>query len=63
MTQHQENGQEVGNKIIQTQSTGVVVKEEQHHQGHQVHDDFHIGHSRLLRHGLLPGSHFECKRR
>ena len=49
-SQHDKYGNQVGNKVIQTQSTRVVVEKEQHHQRRQVHDKLHVRHARLLLH-------------
>ena len=59
--QHQDDGDQVGNEVIQTQTTRIVVKEKQHHQGHQIHDNLHVGHTGLLWHGLLPCRHLSIK--
>ena len=37
---------------------GIVVKEKQHHQRHQVHDKLHIRHARLLGGLGFIGGHF-----
>ena len=54
-------GKKVRYKIVQTQSTGVVVKEKQHHQRHKVHDEFHVGHTGLLGCLLLSHGHHGVK--
>lgn len=56
--QHDKNGDQIGNEVIETQPTGVVVEEEQHHNGRQVHDELHVGHTGLLLHlHALPCGH------
>ena len=47
------DGDDVGHEVVEAQTTGVTVKEEQHEQWHDPHHDPHVGHPWLGGSGLL----------